>query len=73
MGLGQYNSLGEYCDPHTASTVFLILVRRMSCVASVLLLSHELGERKKRILIIMTFNNVWKHDTTVGQQKTAIG
>ena len=26
MGLGQYNSLGEYCDPHTASSVFLILV-----------------------------------------------
>ena len=25
MGLGQYNSLGEYCDPHTASSVFLIL------------------------------------------------
>ena len=24
-GLGQYNSLGEYCDPHTASSVFLIL------------------------------------------------
>ena len=26
MGLGQYNSLGEYCDPHTASSVFLILL-----------------------------------------------
>ena len=26
MGLGQYNSLGEYCDPHTASSVFLVLV-----------------------------------------------
>ena len=24
MGLGQYNSLGEYCGPHTASSVFLI-------------------------------------------------
>ena len=24
MGLGQNNSLGEYCDPHTASSVFLI-------------------------------------------------
>ena len=21
-GLGQYNSRGEYCDPHTASSVF---------------------------------------------------
>ena len=26
MGLGQYNSLAEYCDPHTAPSVFLILV-----------------------------------------------
>ena len=26
MGLGQYDSLGEYCGPHTASSEFLILV-----------------------------------------------
>ena len=26
MGLHQYNSLGEYCDPHTAYSVFLILM-----------------------------------------------
>ena len=26
MGLGQYNSLREYCDPRTASFVFLILI-----------------------------------------------
>ena len=26
MGLGQYNSIGKYCGPHTASSVFLILV-----------------------------------------------
>ena len=26
MGLGQYNSLGEYCGPHTASSVFLTLI-----------------------------------------------
>ena len=26
MGLGQYDSLGEYCGPHTASSVFLILI-----------------------------------------------
>ena len=26
MGLGQYVSLGEYCGPHTASSVFLILL-----------------------------------------------
>ena len=24
MGLGQYNSLGEYCGPHASSSVFLI-------------------------------------------------
>ena len=24
-GLGQYNSQGEYCGPHTVSSVFLIL------------------------------------------------
>ena len=28
-GLGQYNSLGEYCDPHTPSSVFLILIAIM--------------------------------------------
>ena len=26
MGLGQYNSIGEYCGPHTASSVFLISI-----------------------------------------------
>ena len=26
MGLGQYTSLGKYCGPHTASSVFLILI-----------------------------------------------
>ena len=26
MGLGQYDGLGEYCGPHTASSVSLILV-----------------------------------------------
>ena len=26
MGLGQYNSLEEYCNPHTASSVFLMLI-----------------------------------------------
>ena len=28
MGLGQYNGLGEYCSPHTASSVFLILLHK---------------------------------------------
>ena len=27
VGLGQYNSLGKYCDPHTASSMFLILIQ----------------------------------------------
>ena len=26
MGLGQYEGIGEYCSPHTASFVFLMLV-----------------------------------------------
>ena len=26
MGLGEYDIPGEYCDPHTASSVFLILI-----------------------------------------------
>ena len=25
MCLGQYNNLAEYCDPHTASSVFHIM------------------------------------------------
>ena len=31
MGLGQHNSLGEYCGPHTAFSVFLILVFIQLC------------------------------------------
>ena len=26
FGLGQYDGLGKYCGPHTASSVFLILI-----------------------------------------------
>ena len=26
MGLGPYDSLGEYCGPYTASPVFLIII-----------------------------------------------
>ena len=26
MGLGQYNGLGAYCGPYTASSVFLVLL-----------------------------------------------
>ena len=29
MGLGQYDSIGEYCVPHTASEVFLVLVQEL--------------------------------------------
>ena len=31
MGIGQYNSLREYCGPQTASSVFLILVWLLHC------------------------------------------
>ena len=33
VGLGQYNSLGEYCGPNTASSVFLILLSIMNAVS----------------------------------------
>ena len=36
MGLGQCNSLGEYCVPHTASSVFLTLL--------IFFLSIDLGQ-----------------------------
>ena len=26
IGFGQYDDLGEYCDPHAASSVFLIII-----------------------------------------------
>ena len=32
MGLGQYDSLGKYCDPHTASSVFLILASTSTAI-----------------------------------------
>ena len=32
MGLGQYDSVGEYCGPHTASSVFLILLVYHLCI-----------------------------------------
>ena len=25
MGLGEYNSLGKYCGPHTSSSVYILL------------------------------------------------
>ena len=40
-GFGQYNSLGEYCIPHTASSVFLMLI--LSCHEQALL---QLRSRK---------------------------
>ena len=39
MGLGQYNSLGEYSGPHTASSVFLILIS--PCVINKLKTRHK--------------------------------
>ena len=32
MDLGQYNSIGEYCDPHTAFSVFLIIILHVNNV-----------------------------------------
>ena len=45
MGLGQYNSLGEYCGPHTASSVFLILLPPY--VSSVQVFCHEVRNTVK--------------------------
>ena len=33
-GFGQYVSLGEYCDPNTASSVFLVLFPKYSIFMS---------------------------------------
>ena len=47
MGLGQYNSLGEYCSPHTDAKVFLFfttqLYRYFSVVFLFALFSDEPG------------------------------
>ena len=32
ISLGQYNELEEYCDPHTASSVLLILVPNVQVI-----------------------------------------
>ena len=34
-GFGQYNSLGEYCIPHTASSVFLMLILSRTGIAAI--------------------------------------
>ena len=41
MGLGQYNSLGEYCVPHTASSVFVISILTGSLVMSLCPDGHQ--------------------------------
>ena len=43
MGLGQYDSLGEYCGPHTASSVFLIVV----WICEVFYVTISIGEKKE--------------------------
>ena len=40
MGLGEYDSLGEYCGLSTVSSVFLILVSVLQ--SQMLLLCHDL-------------------------------
>ena len=32
VGLGWYVSLGEYCGPHTASSLFLMLVSKVTLI-----------------------------------------
>ena len=58
MGLGQYNRLGEYCDPDTASSVFLILLILLLTVKVI----HKAGTvyvrtlKKQGFGVIMIFN-----------------
>ena len=47
MGVGQYNSLGEYCGPHTASSVFLILILVVSRLGNSLVDSFTLATHFK--------------------------
>ena len=49
MGLGQYKSLGEYCDPHTASIVFRLSVE--------IILSHLLimGQERQKLKVGCSF------------------
>ena len=42
MGLGQYNSLGEYCGPHTASSVFLILIFYIEDISNIFLTDRNI-------------------------------
>ena len=37
MGLGQYDGLGEYCGPHTASSVFLILLPNSIHISAIIM------------------------------------
>ena len=48
VGLGQYDSLGEYCGPHTASSVFFFILvrntRKLYVFCSLVYLQNEIIE-----------------------------
>ena len=50
MGLGQYDSLGEYCGPHTASSVFLILLA--AAVFTVFRRTLEVGDTPDAAVVL---------------------
>ena len=50
MGLGQYNSLGEYWGPHTASSMLLILL--VFCLNILKTLRHSSSEMRCSCLLI---------------------
>ena len=49
MGLGQYNSLGEYCGPHTAASVIIIL--SLFCIRNMTLYLHGIV----RVIIVYIY------------------
>ena len=64
MGLGQYNNLVEYCGPHTASSVFLILVFHTVYTHSYCRESHNYVE-----VIILNLPNDIEHITLVSYEE----
>ena len=50
MGLGQYDNLGEYCDPHTASSVFLILLL-VFIISPIFLSMEDISQKRMRKVV----------------------
>ena len=59
MGLGQYNCLGEYCDPHTASSVFLILLLWCNLICVDLWSGRFCGLEKLPETLVSSDSRMW--------------